>query len=144
MKPFLKWAGSKYKIIARIVASLPKGQQLIEPFAGSGAVFLNTNFDEYLIADTNADLINLFQQIQTHGKDFIAYGETFFTPENNTEAGFYILRDEFNACQDISKKSALFVYLNRHCFNGLCRYNSSGKFNVPFGRYAKPASPVKR
>jgi DNA adenine methylase len=61
MKPFLKWAGSKYKIIDKIKASLPHGQRLVEPFAGSGAVFLNTYYEQYLIADANADLINLYQ-----------------------------------------------------------------------------------
>ncbi|MGZ8257154.1 MAG: DNA adenine methylase, partial [Gallionella sp.] len=80
MKPFLKWAGNKYKIIDRILATLPKGQRLIEPFAGSGSVFLNTDFDAYLIADTNADLINLFKEIQHHGDEFINYAATFFTP----------------------------------------------------------------
>jgi DNA adenine methylase len=143
MKPFLKWAGSKYKIMNRILETLPKGQRLIEPFAGSGAVFLSSDFDEYLIADTNADLINLFKQIQSHGDEFIRYGATFFTPENNTELAFYTLRSEFNECVDPVKRSALFIYLNRHCFNGLCRYNSKGKFNVPFGRYVKPTFPAE-
>lgn len=141
MKPFLKWAGSKYKIIDRILNTLPNGRRLIEPFAGSGAVFLNADFEEYLIADTNSDLINLYKQVQSHGKDFIAYASALFTPDNNTEASFYALRAEFNACTEPARKSALFVYLNRHCFNGLCRYNSKGQFNVPFGRYTKPAFP---
>jgi len=141
MKPFLKWAGSKYKIIDRILEALPNGRRLIEPFAGSGAVFLNADFEEYLIADTNTDLINLYKQVQMHGKDFVAYASTLFTPDNNTEAAFYALRVEFNTCTEPARKSALFVYLNRHCFNGLCRYNSKGQFNVPFGRYTKPVIP---
>jgi DNA adenine methylase len=141
MKPFLKWAGGKYKIIDRIRNALPNGRRLIEPFAGSGAVFLNVDFEEYLISDTNRDLINLYQQVQTNGNDFVDYASALFTPENNTEAAFYALRVEFNACTEPARKSALFVYLNRHCFNGLCRYNSKGQFNVPFGRYSKPAFP---
>lgn len=143
MKPFLKWAGGKYKIINHILNALPKGEQLIEPFAGSGAVFLNADFDEYLIADTNADLINLYKQIQTEKHDFIAYASSLFLAENNTEEAYYGFREEFNACSDIPRRSALFIYLNRHCFNGLCRYNSKGGFNVPFGRYARPAFPEK-
>lgn len=143
MKPFLKWAGSKYRIMDRILDTLPKGSRLIEPFAGSGAVFLNTDFEEYLIADTNADLINLFKQIQSHGDDFIDYASTLFTPENNAETVFYELRNEFNECVEPVRKSALFIYLNRHCFNGLCRYNSKGKFNVPFGRYKQPTFPTE-
>lgn len=141
MKPFLKWAGGKYKIIDRIRDALPNGRRLIEPFAGSGAVFLNVDFEEYLISDINRDLINLYKQVQTNGKDFIAYASALFTPDNNTETTFYALRAEFNACTEPARKSALFVYLNRHCFNGLCRYNSKGQFNVPFGRYSKPVFP---
>lgn len=143
MKPFLKWAGGKYKIIDRVLNALPKGEQLIEPFAGSGAVFLNAHFDEYLIADTNADLINLYKQIQTEKHEFITYASSLFVAENNTENAYYSFREEFNACSDVVRRSALFIYLNRHGYNGLCRYNSKGGFNVPFGRYAKPAFPEK-
>ena len=142
MKPFLKWAGGKYKIIDRIQRALPNGRRLIEPFAGSGAVFLNTDFEEYLLADINEDLINLYKQVQEHGKEFVSYASVLFAPENNTETAFYDLRAEFNTCTDIARKSALFVYLNRHCFNGLCRYNSKGQFNVPFGRYTNPVFPT--
>ncbi len=67
MRPFLKWAGSKYKIIDRVCAQLPPGGRLIEPFLGSGAVFLNTSYARYLLADANPDLINLFQVLQTCG-----------------------------------------------------------------------------
>ena len=141
MKPFLKWAGGKYRIIDRVLNSLPKGTKLIEPFVGSGAVFLNANFEDNYLADTNSDLINLYKQIQLYGNDFITYATSLFVPENNTEIAFYELRNEFNCSTDVLRKSALFIYLNRHCFNGLCRYNSKGKFNVPFGRYTKPAFP---
>ena len=135
MKPFLKWAGGKFRIIDRVLDSLPKGKRLIEPFVGSGSVFLNANFEENVLADSNADLIHLYKQIQADGKEFIEYANSLFVSSNNTEVEFYKLRDEFNTTSDIKRKSALFVYLNRHCFNGLCRYNSKGKFNVPFGRY---------
>ena len=142
MKPFLKWAGSKYKIIDKIKNSLPQGKRLIEPFVGSGSVFLNTNYQEYLCIDKNADLINLFKILQKDGIDFIEYARQFFTDYNNEEA-FYKLRDEFNHSVDIYKKSAIFIYLNRHCFNGLCRYNLKGGFNVPFCRYKSPLFPQK-
>lgn len=142
-KPFLKWAGGKFKIIQRILAELPEGKRLVEPFLGSGAVFLNAEYDEFLLADGNADLINLFLQVQQHGADFADYASSLFMPENNTEEAFYEFREEFNTTADIARKSALFIYLNRHCFNGLYRCNSKGRFNVPFGRYAKPAFPLK-
>lgn len=143
MKPFLKWAGNKYRIIEKIKAALPDGRRLVEPFAGSGAVFLNTDFPEYLVADSNADLINLFTIIQGGADQFVEEAKKLFAPEANSQEVFYELRSEFNTTQDIYRKSMLFVYLNRHCFNGLCRYNSKGGFNVPFGRYSKPIFPEK-
>lgn len=141
MKPFLKWAGSKYRIVDKIKAVLPNGARLIEPFAGSASVFLNTHYEANLISDANADLINLYKVIQLDGQAFIDYTERLFLPETNQALMFYEYRSEFNLSTDIYRKSALFVYLNRHCFNGLCRYNSSGGFNVPFGRYTKPTLP---
>jgi DNA adenine methylase len=139
MKPFLKWAGGKYRLVERIKSNLPEGKRLIEPFVGSGAVFLNTSYLANLLADSNPDLIHLFQFLQKEGQDFIDYCSTFFTTENNNELIYYKFREEFNQTNNKRKKAALFVYLNRHCFNGLCRYNSSGGFNVPYGRYSKPS-----
>jgi len=143
MKPFLKWAGGKYKIVDRILSALPKADTMVEPFVGSGAVFLNANYESYLLADTNSDLINLYLEVQKSGDNFIDYALGLFVPENNTEEVFYRLREEFNQCTEIRRRAALFVYLNRHCFNGLCRYNSKGRYNVPFGRYAKPKFPIE-
>lgn len=142
MKPFLKWAGNKYQIINRIKNELPEGKdRLIEPFVGSGAVFLNTNYPECFLADANQDLIRLYQHIQSEGQDFIEYCQGFFKPENNQKDAYLEFRKEFNQTEDSRLKSALFLYLNKHAFNGLCRYNASGKFNVPFGRYDKPYFP---
>ena len=145
MKPFLKWAGNKYQIIDRIKAVLPVKNQgrLIEPFLGSGAVFLNTDFNAYLLSDNNHDLINLYQCIQQDGKEFIDYCSGFFQDKNNADTIFYEYRQKFNETADTRLKSALFVYLNKHAYNGLCRYNSSGKFNTPFGKYKKPYFPEK-
>jgi DNA adenine methylase len=114
MKPFLKWAGSKYKIIDKIRQSLPSGNRLIEPFVGSGAVFLNTDYPEYLVADTNADLINLYTCIKSQGFDFIDYAKQLFNRDNNQAESFYHLRQEFNQTTSLERKSALFIYLNRH------------------------------
>ncbi len=143
MKPFLKWAGGKYRLAGRIRAILPAGLRLIEPFVGSGAVFLNVDYDAYLLADINADLMGMYQTLQTHGVKFIAHCRTFFTPENNTSERYYALRDEFNATKNPWRKSALFLYLNRHGYNGLVRYNSCGRYNVPFGRYTRPYFPER-
>ena len=142
-RPFLKWAGGKYRLVERILAELPAGPRLVEPFAGSAALFLNAPFTRALICDRNQDLISLFRCVQDEGEDFIAYCREFFLPETNTLDAFLELRARFNAGGDIREKSALLLYLNRHCFNGLVRYNSRGSFNVPFGRYIRPYFPEK-
>lgn len=143
MKPFLKWAGNKYAIVDRIKRRLPVGTRLIEPFVGSGALFLNTRFSEYHLADSNPDLIGLYQILQAEGDPFIVYAQTFFEDRFNQEERYYELRDSFNTTDDPRRKAALFLYLNRHGYNGLCRYNSKGVFNSPFGRYRKPYFPEK-
>ena len=143
IRPFLKWAGNKYRIIDRIQKSLPNGRRLIEPFVGSAALFLNTNYDDYLLCDTNEDLINLYNLLKEDGPEFIKYSQYYFRGNHNTSETYYKRRELFNSTNDIRKKSALFIYLNRHCYNGLCRYNSKGGFNVPFGRYKKPYFPKK-
>ena len=71
LKPFLKWPGGKYRLVDRICQKLDTGQRLVEPFAGSAAVFLNTDYAAYLIADSNPDLINLYQQLKAEGEPFI-------------------------------------------------------------------------
>lgn len=143
IKPFLKWAGGKTRVLKHILPLLPKGKRLVEPFCGSGAVFLNTNYEEYLVSDINSDLINIFNFLKEENKDFIEYCKSFFIPINNTQEKYTELRNLFNSSVDKRIKSALFIYLNRHGFNGLCRYNSTGGFNVPFGRYTKPYFPEK-
>ncbi|CCW34449.1 DNA adenine methylase Dam [Chthonomonas calidirosea] len=141
MRPFLKWAGGKYRLVEQIKRRLPVGTRLIEPFVGSGAVFLNTDYKRYLLSDINSDLVCLYRTLQRHGEAFIAYCKELFVPENNNAERYYELRAEFNASKDPWRRSALFVYLNRHGYNGLCRYNAIGEFNVPFGKYARPYFP---
>jgi DNA adenine methylase len=142
-KPFLKWAGGKYKLARFIETHLPSRtrKRLIEPFAGSAAVSLSLDFDAYLLNDTNADLIGLFRSLQNQKQEFIAYACSFFTAANNESGRYYELREQFNNSRDTVERAALFVYLNRHTFNGLCRYNSKGGFNVPFGKYKAPYFP---
>lgn len=142
MRPFLKWAGNKYKILKNILPLLPAGSRLIEPFVGSGAVFLNTRYAEYVLADNNRDLISLFQMIQREGYPFINWSAQFFTEENNNAEKYYRFRDEFNQSQNETLRAALFIYFNKHGFNGLCRYNTRGKFNVPFGRFEEINYPL--
>jgi len=141
MKPFLKWAGGKYRVMGKITPVLPEGDRFIEPFAGSGAVFLNTEYKNYLINDLNSDLIQTFQYLQKEGQSFIDDAKGLFLPKYNQEEAFYLLREEFNTTKDLRRKATIFIYLNKHCFNGLCRYNKKGGFNVPFGSYKSPSFP---
>ena len=137
-KPFLKWLGGKTKLMPVLEPLLQGTGRFIEPFVGSGTVSLNlfchnTAFTSYLLADINQDLIRLYEQLRDV-PDFIDQCRTLFTPTNNSSAQFYIFRDEFNKTINPTRRACLFVYLNRHCFNGVCRYNASGNFNVPYGR----------
>lgn len=120
---------------------LPKGERLIEPFVGAGSIFLNSDYDNYLLNDINQDLINLYQILQQKPDQFIEDARQFFTPENNDAEIYYQFRKEFNESEDKYFRSLMFLYMNRHGYNGLCRYNKSGGFNVPFGKYKKPYFP---
>ena len=141
MRPFLKWPGGKYRLVPKIKEKLPTGRRLIEPFAGSCAVSLNTEYENYLINDINEDLINLYKTLQAKGDKFIRRCRLYFTDKKNTPEKFKEFRKQFNKIEDIETKSVLLLYLNRHGYNGLIRYNSQGEFNVPFGRYKKPYFP---
>lgn len=141
MKPFLKWAGNKHAILERIKPVLPQGGRLIEPFAGSAAVFLNTGYNSALLSDINGNLIELYQYLKKDGPRFIGYCSTFFVKETNNPETYYQFRRIFNTTGDARLKAALFLYFNRHGYNGLCRFNAKGEFNVPFGRYTKPYFP---
>lgn len=140
-RAFLKWAGGKYTLIEAIRRYLPAGDCLIEPFVGACSVFLNTDYDHYILADINSDLINLFNIVKERPNDFIRDARELFAAETNISDVYYLLRSEFNLCTDAHRRAVLFLYFNRHCYNGLCRYNLSGEFNVPFGRYKKPYFP---
>jgi len=141
-KPFLKWAGGKYRVLEHVLPALPEGSRLIEPFTGAGSVFLNAPFESFLLAEANQDLIALYKQLQKNGARFIRYAERLFDSKHNHPEAYYKHRQAFNqATLGTQKRAALFLYLNRHGYNGLCRYNLSGHYNVPFGRYVKPYFP---
>lgn len=143
-RPFLKWAGGKYRLVDSIACNLPKGACLVEPFVGAGSVFLNTDFERYLLADINEDLINLFKVVKQDVEAYIqASRELFVHPKANTPEFYYAQRDAFNLSQDPFLRSVIFLYLNRFGFNGLCRYNSKMEYNVPFGKNGKHYFPEK-
>ncbi|ECC5191050.1 Dam family site-specific DNA-(adenine-N6)-methyltransferase [Salmonella enterica] len=139
----LIWAGSKYRAMNRLLKKErlpPSGGCLVEPFVGSGTVFLNTDYRRYVLCDTNEALINFFTTLTTCTEELISEAWPLFS-DTNSEA-YYQLRGKFNETalkrdrnyEDCLKLAALFLYLNRHCFNGVWRTNKKGEFNVPFGR----------
>jgi len=142
-RPFLKWPGGKTRLLSHLLPLFPDTTLFCEPFLGSGAVFLNTQYKSYRLNDRNADLISLYRLLQEKQENFIDEVAGYFQPKYNDEKQFYLLREKFNKSRSLSMRARLFLYLNRHGFNGLCRYNQSGEFNVPFGRYDKPYFPEK-
>ncbi|HLF66501.1 MAG TPA: Dam family site-specific DNA-(adenine-N6)-methyltransferase, partial [Gammaproteobacteria bacterium] len=141
VRPFLKWPGGKFRLVDKILPQLPPSKIWVEPFVGAGSVFLNVDREAAILNDINQDLIGLYQTIQREGLTFIDYAAQFFVPKNNQANRYYELRAQFNHSEDKWLRSALFLYLNRHGYNGLCRYNRKGEFNVPFGLYKHPAFP---
>ncbi|WP_319553230.1 Dam family site-specific DNA-(adenine-N6)-methyltransferase [Vibrio sp.] len=140
-RAFLKWAGGKYGLVEDIQRHLPAARKLVEPFVGAGSVFLNTDYDQYLLADINPDLINLYNLIKARPEEYISEAKRWFVAENNRKEAYLSIRAEFNKTDDVMYRSLAFLYMNRFGFNGLCRYNKKGGFNVPFGSYKKPYFP---
>lgn len=133
LKPPLKWAGGKRWLIERL-ATYWKGNEnrrLVEPFCGGLSVALGLKPKQALLNDVNQSLINFYQQLQ--------HGLTIDIDLVNDETVYYQYRNQFNelnAKQGCKHTAAqLFYFLNRTGYNGLCRFNKSGGYNVPFGRY---------
>ncbi len=142
MSTILKWAGNKTAVMPELIKHLPAGPRLVEPFAGSCAVMMATDYPHYLVADINPDLINLYQVIKEDVNGFINLAERVFS-KFTTEEDYYKCRHYFNTVPlEPIDKAAYFLFLNRHCYRGLCRYNKRGLFNVPYGNYEKPYLPV--
>jgi len=135
-RSFLKWAGGKHSVLDEILAVMPAGKRLIEPFVGSGTVFINAGFKRNLLGDINPDLINLFNQLQGNPDAVI---NTAHQLEKGcfTNEAYVAMRNEFNGRQAHAvRHAALFLALMRTCFNGLCRYNLKGLFNVGWNKKA--------
>lgn len=132
--PPLKWAGGKRWLVPLLAGRLPKYQRLVEPCMGAMSVTLGLTPQRALVNDVNPHLVNFYRQIQQ--------GLQFNLPYGHSEADYYAARERFNSQIQAGETATpemaqLFYYLNRTGFNGLCRFNKSGLFNVPFGRYAR-------
>ena len=155
-KPFLKWAGGKTQLISDIEKSMPTELTnskftYIEPFVGSGAIlfWMLNNFpkiEKAVINDINEDLINTYKSIANNPKELISnlgvLQNEFHSlegNEDNKKQYYYQKRDLYNTRKtEQSGQAALFIFINRTCFNGLYRVNSKNLYNVPMGGYKKP------
>jgi len=131
----LKWAGGKTQMIPNLIEAMPKNfNSYIEPFIGGGALFFYLSPKSAVIADSNPELISLYQQIAKNYKPVLKLLEKM---PNNEEFFYEERAKQFEKLTEI-EAAARTIYLNRTCFNGLYRVNKSGGFNVPYGRYKEP------
>ncbi|CEN35324.1 DNA adenine methylase [Capnocytophaga cynodegmi] len=155
-KPFLKWAGGKTQLISEIERNLPSklvqgNFTYVEPFVGSGAVLfwmLNNfpNLKKVVINDINQDLINTYKTIALNPNELISILEILQSEYHDLDGNdekkkqyYYDKRTLYNTRkEEKTSHSALFIFLNRTCFNGLYRVNRKNEFNVPMGSYKKP------
>lgn len=155
-RPFLKWAGGKGQILEAIRRRYPPGLggslvKYAEPFVGGGAVLFDIlnhyRMKQVFISDTNAELMNVFRAVKENIEELISIlaryqAEYIPLEENGRKQYYYGKRDRFNEIKKAGGESveaaALFIFLNRTCFNGLYRVNRQGQFNVPMGAYKRP------
>lgn len=136
--PFVKWAGGKRQLLSQIKERMPgKYNNYYEPFVGGGAVMFELLPENALINDINKALINTYKQICAVPKEFLKEINKFDTEIwEDGKKYYYSLREHYNdklmkAEYDV-ELAALFVFINKHCFNGLYRVNGKGLFNVPY------------
>ena len=154
-KPFVKWAGGKTQLLGDIEKALPKdllqrkSVTYVEPFVGGGAVLFwilqeYPNITKAVINDINAELICTYLVIRNDVESLIAelarFQEEYLPLDDHGRKEYYLAqRARFNEGNNSDvMTAALFIFLNRTCFNGLYRVNAKGKFNVPHGRYTNP------
>ena len=139
--PFLKWVGGKRQLMPSIVANLPeniKDYIYVEPFIGGGALFFNLQPKNAIINDFNEELINVYLVIKNNLEELIKD-----LKKHKNEAEYYYSIRSLDRNGKLSKLTAVqrasrIIFLNKTCFNGLYRVNSSGEFNTLFGRYINP------
>ena len=140
--PFLKWVGGKGKLARQLSLLYPPGVELmrhVEPFMGGGALFFARSPKRALLCDINRDLVLTYCAVRDEVELVLRHLRQL--AKTHGEETYYQARERYNARAHAStaERAALFIYLNKTCFNGLYRVNKSGHYNVPMGRYAKPA-----
>lgn len=136
LSPFVKWAGGKRQLLNELMTRVPlEFNNYLEPFLGGGTLLLNLQPKSALVNDINNQLINVYRAIKSDASELIRAVSDLDLIDTNKEV-YYERREAFN--QKIHEKeldveaAALFIWLNKHCFNGLYRVNKSGLFNVPY------------
>lgn len=133
LSPLVKWSGGKVDEIPEILQFMPTSYHTyLEPFIGGGALYFYLNPQKAVINDIHKELVALYKTVATPGGSKII--KTFMDEYKNTELDYYKVRDKFIPQND-ADKGKQFYYLRKTCFRGMLRYNSSGKFNIPYGRY---------
>lgn len=145
MRPLLKWVGGKRRL-AKSIAAIYRAHEcrrLIEPFAGSAAVFFELLPERAILHDACAPLLDFYTVVRSLPKEMIRAWETLLRG-SYTEDTYYRVRAEFNArtkATSVSATAARFLLLNRLAFHGLWRVNAKGEMNTPFGGYERPWLP---
>lgn len=143
LKPFVKWAGGKRQLLGEILERIPRTyDNYIEPFLGGGAVLFALQPKRALINDINASLIHTYKIIASDPQQFInKIKELDSRIVEDGKEYYYLIRDLYNSKlmreEFDLELAALFVFLNKHCFNGLYRVNAKGLFNVPYNNGKK-------
>ncbi len=128
MKPILRWAGGKQKLVATLRGLLPKNyERLVEPMAGGAAMFFATSPRRALLADINAELIVFYEMMARRTNSLV----TKMTAMRASKRKYYELRASRPRTK--TERALRFAYLNRLCWNGLYRVNKDNQFNVPIG-----------
>jgi DNA adenine methylase len=137
--PFIKWSGGKRSLRNAIIHKFPSSfGNYFEPFLGGGAIGLHMSKDVSWFSDSNLTLINTYKYIRDDLKSFLREVDSLINIHNASHDRvqlYYVMRNAFNISKDGLLKSALFLYLNKTCFNGLYRVNQKGEFNTPIGKY---------
>lgn len=136
-RPFLKWVGGKRSVLPQLLERLPKNYGVYhEPFLGGGALYFAVQPEKAYLSDVNFHLIITFQIVRD-SVDVLIHNLKIHAAKHSKE--YYLqARKRLFTEKDSAKIAALFIYLNKTCFNGLYRVNKSGMFNVPIGDYKNP------
>lgn len=141
LKPMLKWVGGKRQLLSDIVPMIDKTCSMyVEPFVGGGAVLFDIQPRKAIINDYNEELINVYKTVRDNLDEVL--NKLRVHEEKNSKDYYYEIRSldrsiEFVNLSNVDRVARM-LYLNRTCYNGLYRVNSTGYFNVPFGKHKNP------